>query len=1065
MADVVRYSWKYKSANIEIFQREVGKTQRYMYIPTNLITRTDAEKICEIITNGGNIANACVVDVINGGATYYFTWKVTESLKRAEAKVYDEVVDFLRSSKASAPTISASNTSTQSQKIAVNSFLFKVGDNFEDTTTGKVWKILGINVAYDAYEIQKDTATNTLNINRNVLEQEVSSGRLQLIFVNQPAQNVTAITNKQFNNNVLNELQNVEKGDVIKIIRKKDGSIYNEFQVIDLRLGQNGWYIKVDNKGTEADLYYDYWEVVLEKGDFEVQIIKKAQTQAQKFKVGDKVKIRKDSGFYGDGDRNPKDKIGTITEIDLEDGLDLPIRVTWADGAKNTYSEADLEDYQPINNLLKVVCLLNEKQGIIEDLAGQPSATGGGTVWNIFFNDGTELLSYRDEFFVEGDVLQLSSPSYSPKILVNKISIGNNSVFYYLIEKVTGNVGTNLEENTIPDLFTFSIKLVDKVNIGDTLTNQTQAKPKTYAVGLEYKKEIVEVVRLQDKDDLDPTHSLWELSTIGATKELFDQQRYLFFTPGDVLQTINKKDKTQVEDIKIINIILYNKTIEYEVGGKFYDIKLDELFSDYYISLKEAYNLEEETQPQVKPNVYAVDWVYEEVSRVVSLELKTPQPKDEVWNIYDKKSQLLESYRKNFFVVGDMLELSSKVVNSITPPEEVLVTNIDFDKGLVELKADEFSIETLSITDFFKTYKVKIIEYYNLSELFDQPILVPKQDSGATPIAPSSTILSEIEQAKKDLGQLLFMRNLLSPIDFEQKIEVTQLIAEKQKLINDLNFRGIEEKMATDKFFDDLFEQSFTDIKHEYQDIYNNGEEIDFFTPNGKRSELSFELNEIIRTPQFKEWFGDWELSYLYKDADALELDCSKVLTLNFEPRVVWHGTGQQFSYFIFDKFPAAYFAVNKEYSQFFADLQGGGDGYVIPFFLNIRNPLDLTHFGTNLVGSKDFFDYIYLMTGLTMEQLDVNPIFLTGSTPALQTWMYIRNNPKMLKKIVDTRLYDGIHFYETNPNVSDVNASAYKTEAYVIFSADQCKIAEPNRGMLLFASLKSFLLKRGGKI
>jgi hypothetical protein len=180
---------------------------------------------------------------------------------------------------------------------------------------------------------------------------------------------------------------------------------------------------------------------------------------------------------------------------------------------------------------------------------------------------------------------------------------------------------------------------------------------------------------------------------------------------------------------------------------------------------------------------------------------------------------------------------------------------------------------------------------------------------------------------------------------------------------------------------------------------------------------------------------------------------------------VVWHGTGQQFSYFIFDKFPAAYFAVNKEYSQFFADLQGGGDGYVIPFFLNIRNPLDLTHFGTNLVGSKDFFDYIYLMTGLTMEQLDVNPIFLTGSTPALQTWMYIRNNPKMLKKIVDTRLYDGIHFYETNPNVSDVNASAYKTEAYVIFSADQCKIAEPNRGMLLFASLKSFLLKRGGKI
>jgi len=1071
MADVLRYWWNYKSTSIHIFQREIGKTQRYMYIPTNLITRADAEKICEIITNGGNIANSCVVDVINGGATYYFTWKVIESLKRAEAKVYDEVVDFLRSSKASAPTITASNTAF----TPLNPFLFKVGDTFEDNTTDNVWKIVGINVAYDAYEIQKDNATNTLNINRNVFETEVSSGRLKLIFVNQPVQNVTAITNKQFNDKILEELQKVEKGDKIKIIRKKDGSIYNEFKVLSFNNSGTGlWVIKVDNKGTEADLFYDYWEVVLEKGDFDVQILKKGQAQTSIFKVDDKVKIRKDSGFYGDGARNPKDKIGTITEIDLEDGLDLPIRVTWADGAKNTYSEADLEVYQPLNNLLKVVCLLNEKQGIIEDLSGQPSATGGGTVWNIFFNDGTELLSYRDEFFVEGDVLQLSSPSYSPKILVNKISIPNNSVNYYLIEKATGNVGTNLEENTIPDLFTFSIKLVDKVNIGDISTNQTQVKPKIYAVGLEYKKEIVEVVKLQVKDDLDSTHSLWELyTTKGTPNEYFDQQRYLFFTPGDVIQVVDKKLKLSV-DWKIINIILFDNTIEYVVDYQTYYIPVDRLFTNFWVSVKQAYNLEEETQPQVKQNVYAVDLEFKVISEVTNDVQKMTSPKDDFWVLYDKSEN--ESYTQNrgsFFVVGDVIKLydRTKPLSNVYKVEYINTGDYKIfllkaiNKDNLDLGFEKSASMVLPMIDLLNGNDIGIVEFYNLRELFDEPVLIPKVDSGATPLMPTSTILSEIEQAKKDLGQLLFMRNLLSPIDFEQKIEVTQLIAEKQKLINDLNFRGIEEKMATDKFFDDLFEQSFTDIQHEYQDIYNNGEEIDFFTPNGKRSELSFELNEIIRTPQFKEWFGDWELSYLYKDADALELDCSKVLTLNFEPRVVWHGTGQQFSYFIFDKFPAAYFAVNKEYSQFFADLQGGGDGYVIPFFLNIRNPLDLTHFGTNLVGSKDFFDYIYLMTGLTMEQLDVNPIFLTGSTPALQTWMYIRNNPKMLKKIVDTRLYDGIHFYETNPNVSDVNASAYKTEAYVIFSADQCKIAEPNRGMLLFASLKSFLLKRGGKI
>ena len=316
------------------------------------------------------------------------------------------------------------------------------------------------------------------------------------------------------------------------------------------------------------------------------------------------------------------------------------------------------------------------------------------------------------------------------------------------------------------------------------------------------------------------------------------------------------------------------------------------------------------------------------------------------------------------------------------------------------------------------------------------------------------------------MGQLLFIRSLISPIDFEEKISVNQVISEKQKKINELNFQEVEQMVTEDKFFDDLFEQSFAPIKHEYDDIYaKKDEEEDFFTPNGEKSKLSDDLNKIIRTPQFKEWFGDWELSYIYKDTDALEIECSKVLTNDYEPKLVWHGTGKEFSYFIFEKFPAAYFAVNKEYSQFFADLQGGDDGYVIPFFLNIRNPLDLTHFKTNRIKSKEFFDYIFLMTGLTMEQLEVNPIFFSKDVPALETWMYIRNNPKFLKKISDTKLYDGIHFYETNPNIKDTLSPQYSTEAYIIFNADQCKIAEPNRGNLLLASLKSFLLKKGGKI
>ena len=321
---------------------------------------------------------------------------------------------------------------------------------------------------------------------------------------------------------------------------------------------------------------------------------------------------------------------------------------------------------------------------------------------------------------------------------------------------------------------------------------------------------------------------------------------------------------------------------------------------------------------------------------------------------------------------------------------------------------------------------------------------------------------AQIEILKRDIAQLLFIRSLASPIEFERKMQISQIIEEKKKEIDRLTFYMTERKIGGKEIFDDLFEQSFTPIQHAYSNVYGSPDTTDFFTPDGKPSELSDELNIIIRTKEFKEWFGDWELAYLYRDTEII--DCSKVLNENFEPRLVWHGTGAEFSSFIFDSFPAAYFAVNKAYADWFAYAQGGDDGFTIPFFLNIRNPLDLKHFGTNKIKPKQFFDYLYLKTGLDMDALEVNPMFLQPTFPEVETWVYLRNNPKMIVKIAESKIYDGINFFETNPGVEEGKAE-YKTEVYITFSAEQSKIAAPNRGMLLLASLKSFLLKRGGQI
>jgi hypothetical protein len=57
--------------------------------------------------------------------------------------------------------------------------------------------------------------------------------------------------------------------------------------------------------------------------------------------------------------------------------------------------------------------------------------------------------------------------------------------------------------------------------------------------------------------------------------------------------------------------------------------------------------------------------------------------------------------------------------------------------------------------------------------------------------------------------------------------------------------------------------------------------------PNGKTSNLTPEQYKLVRTPQFKAWFGDWEND---------PLNASKVVDENGEPLVVFHGTTKEFN-------------------------------------------------------------------------------------------------------------------------------------------------------------------------
>jgi len=63
-----------------------------------------------------------------------------------------------------------------------------------------------------------------------------------------------------------------------------------------------------------------------------------------------------------------------------------------------------------------------------------------------------------------------------------------------------------------------------------------------------------------------------------------------------------------------------------------------------------------------------------------------------------------------------------------------------------------------------------------------------------------------------------------------------------------------------------------------------------------------------------------------------------------------------------------------------------------------------------------------------------------------------------------DKNVCDGIVYYEDNPSV-DANSDAYKTKAYIVFNSNSAKIAEPSRHKLAISAMRSFYLKRGGKL
>lgn len=136
--------------------------------------------------------------------------------------------------------------------------------------------------------------------------------------------------------------------------------------------------------------------------------------------------------------------------------------------------------------------------------------------------------------------------------------------------------------------------------------------------------------------------------------------------------------------------------------------------------------------------------------------------------------------------------------------------------------------------------------------------------------------------------------------------------------------RNFERKMR--RLYSSLFEKNEINEAQQYPQ-----QQQTLLAPNGKRSKLPENLWKLVRTPQFKQWFGDWENN---------PAQSSKVVDENGEPLVMIHNTKEIFDVFDVERGinKMAYFADAHAINYVGGFERGNVNMYV---FLNMRKPCD----------------------------------------------------------------------------------------------------------------------------
>jgi hypothetical protein len=116
-------------------------------------------------------------------------------------------------------------------------------------------------------------------------------------------------------------------------------------------------------------------------------------------------------------------------------------------------------------------------------------------------------------------------------------------------------------------------------------------------------------------------------------------------------------------------------------------------------------------------------------------------------------------------------------------------------------------------------------------------------------------------------------------------------------------------------------------MSEEIREMIDKVKNFKSFVNENVKTNLTPDLYSLVRSENFKKWFGDWE-----NDKE----NSSKVLDENGEPLLVYHGSiGNEFSEFDINKTKDGIHFGNIKQAKHFSDMK---DGKLYKAFLNIRN-------------------------------------------------------------------------------------------------------------------------------